>query len=70
MFRGWQMLKKHCVLILCGMSAITLTPSVNYSQFITTPEQMAQKNWQRTGKMLRMAIEKSFNNEQQRYTKC
>lgn len=51
------------------MSAITLTPQANYSQFITSPEQMLRKNWQRTGELLRMAIEKDCYNERQRKSK-
>ena len=69
MIKGWQALKKYCALVLCGLSAITLTPSTNYSQFITTPEQMTRKSWQRTGEMLRTAIEKVGGYERTRNTK-
>lgn len=66
MLKGWQALKKYFALVLCGMSAITLTPSTNYFQFVTTPEQMTRKSWQRTGEMLRAAIEKVGDHERTR----
>lgn len=70
MIKSWRALKKYFTLVLCGISAITLTPSVNYSQFITQPEQMLRKNWQRTGELLRTAIEKGYRHERQRNPKC
>ena len=69
MIKGWQVLKKYVALVLCGMATFTLAPSANYSQFITTPEQMTRKNWQRTGEMLRMAIKKVGLHERTRDTK-
>lgn len=70
MLNSWRALKKYFTLVLCGISAITLMPSSDYSQFITPPEQMLRKNWQRTGELLRKAIEKSCYHERQRNSKC
>ena len=69
MITGWQILKKYCALVLCGMSTITLFPSNDYSRFVSTPEQITHKSWLRTGKFLRVALEKDGCYGRQRESK-
>ena len=41
-----------------GVSSISLTQKRNYMRHISTPTEITQKSWQRTGNMLRESIER------------
>lgn len=55
----------HCVtLALYGISTFTLFPSVDYTEHISTPEQMSKKCWERTGKTLQATIDEYRRNHE------
>ena len=43
---------------ICGMTTFALYPNSNYTQYVTTPEQMMRLTWHQTGQRLKTAIDK------------
>ena len=44
-------------LFVCGISTFTLLPQNNYLEAIPSAEQLTRKSWERTGELLKLAIE-------------
>lgn len=60
-------MQRYLALALYGVSALTITPTVDYTQNISTPEQITKASWERTGAMLKAAIDrqgKLYGNKQ------
>ena len=53
-----RLLQRYLTLTLYGIATLTITPHVDYAQNISTPEQIAKASWERTGAMLKAAIDK------------
>lgn len=55
-------LKNYIALTLYGISTFNIYPVVDYTENISTPEQMAKKSWERTGATLKATIDKYRSN--------
>ena len=49
---------RYMTIALCGVSTLTIFPSTDYMEHVSTPEQLSKDSWERTGHTLKASMEK------------